>query len=72
MWTSNEPSRRRRTALEIPMGLCRRCVRSLSRRLRDVSGVVSFEIDAARGVVWVDGETDPAELDALVRGVSCS
>lgn len=72
MSTSNESSHRPRSALEIPVGLCRRCVRSLSRRLRDVPGVVSFEVDAARGLLWVDGEVDRAELDAVVRAISCS
>ena len=72
MSTSNEPGHRPRSAWEIPAGLCRRSVRTLSRRLRDVPGVVSFEVDAGRGLVWVDGDADPAELDTVVQAISCS
>jgi Heavy-metal-associated domain len=58
--------------IEIPQGLCRRCVRALSRRLRDLPGVVSFEIDAAAGRVWISGEVDPAAAHAAVDDLDCS
>jgi hypothetical protein len=58
--------------VEIPQGLCRRCVRALSRRLRDLPGVVSFEIDAAAGRVWISGEVDPAAAHAAIDDLSCS
>jgi copper chaperone CopZ len=54
------------TTLPIPPGLCRPCVRALSRRLRDVPGVVSVEVDVARAEVRVDGDADPAALAAAL------
>lgn len=75
MSTSSQPGSRHgreRRAMVIPVGLCRRCVRRLSRLLRDLPGVVSFEVDSANGRVWIDGGVDPAEADAVVRGISCS
>jgi ribosomal protein S14 len=62
----------RQQGLEIPQGLCRHCVRTLSRRLRDLPGVVSFEIDAGAGRVWISGEVDPAAAQAAVDDLSCS
>jgi hypothetical protein len=58
--------------LAIPPGLCRGCVRALSRRLRDLPGMVSFEVDAAEGRVFVSGEVDLAAAEAAVGDVSCS
>lgn len=50
--------------------LCRRCVRAVSRLVRDVPGVVSFEVDAARGLLLVQGDVDERELlDALGSAV---
>ena len=56
------------TTLPIAPNLCRCCVRSLSRRVRDVPGVVSFEVDVARAVVQVQGDPDPV---AVALAVSC-
>jgi|SRR3954451_7019881 hypothetical protein len=61
-----------RHGLEIPQDLCRRCVRALSRRLRDLPGMVAFEIDAAAGRVWINGEVDPAAAQSAVDDLSCS
>ena len=75
MPTSSQPSdhrARQRLSLEIPHGLCRRCVRALSRRLRDLPGMVSFEIDASAGRVWINGDVDPAAAQEAVRDLSCS
>jgi copper chaperone CopZ len=47
--------------------LCRRCVRIISRRVRDVPGVESLEVDAARGVVRVHGDVDRAALVAALE-----
>jgi hypothetical protein len=72
---TSQPSNHRerhRQGLEIPQGLCRRCVRALSRRLRGLPGMVSFEIDAAAGRVWISGEVDPAAAHAAVDDLRCS
>jgi Heavy-metal-associated domain len=68
------PGHRAREAqvLAIPPGLCRRCVRALSRRLRDLPGMVSFEVDAAEGRLFVSGDVDPAAAQAAIEDVSCS
>jgi hypothetical protein len=58
--------------LALPQGLCRRCVRALSRRLRDLPGMVWFEIDAATGQVRIKGDVDLAAAEALIRSLSCS
>jgi copper chaperone CopZ len=60
-----------RLALQIPRGLCRRCVRALSRRLRDLPGVAAFEIDADAGRVWVSGTVDAGAVEGAVRDLSC-
>jgi hypothetical protein len=52
--------------LPLPAGLCRRCVRSLSRRVADVPGVSWFEVDAAAGLLRVTGDVDPAAVAAVV------
>jgi len=75
MPSTSQPSNnraRQRQGLEIPHGLCRRCVRALSRRLRDLPGVVSFEIDASAERVWINGDVDPAVAQEAVRDLSCS
>lgn len=46
----------------VPAGLCRRCVRALSRHIRDVAGVVSLRVEPARGCLSVRGDVDPAAL----------
>ncbi|XVQ86917.1 cation transporter [Microbispora siamensis] len=51
----------------VPALLCRRCVRLLSRHVRDVPGVTAFEVDAARGLLRVRGGVDPAKLDSGLR-----
>ena len=48
----------------VPAGLCRRCVRALSRHIRDLAGVVSLRIEPATGRLSVRGDVDPAELIA--------
>jgi ribosomal protein S14 len=60
-----------RLALQIPQGLCRRCVRALSRRLRDLPGVAAFEIDASGGRVWVSGDVEASAAEGAVRDLSC-
>ena len=54
------------TTLPIPPHLCRCCVRSLSRRVRDVPGVVAVEVDVARAVVRVEGDPDPVAVAAVL------
>ncbi|WP_406075243.1 hypothetical protein [Micromonospora sp. NBC_01638] len=46
----------------LPPGMCRRCVRVLSRRVSDLPGVVSLEFDVAAGVLRVGGRVNPAVL----------
>jgi hypothetical protein len=73
--TSNQPDEdpgRRRWDVEIPPGLCRRCVRALSRGLGDLPGVVAFEIDAQAGRVRISGDVDHGAAEAVVRALSCS
>ena len=48
-------------------GLCRRCVRRLSRRISDVPGVMFFEVHAARGLVVARGAVTAAQLRAALR-----
>lgn len=48
--------------VRLPPGMCRRCVRAVSRRVSDLPGVVSLEFDVAAGVLRVGGEVDPAAL----------
>ncbi|MFU8854457.1 cation transporter [Micromonospora sp. SL1-18] len=59
----NEPAAPARVAIvALPPGLCRRCVRVVSRRVSDLPGVVSLEFDVDAGVLRVGGEVDPAAL----------
>ncbi|MEU3455539.1 cation transporter [Micromonospora sp. NPDC006766] len=59
----NEPAAPARVAIVVlPPGICRRCVRRVSRRVSDLPGVVSLEFDADAGVLRVGGEVDPAAL----------
>ncbi|MGC9671176.1 cation transporter [Planosporangium sp. 12N6] len=51
----------------LPTGLCRRCVRTVSRRVRDVPGVVSLEVDAVRGLLRVCGDADARVVVAALE-----
>jgi hypothetical protein len=42
----------------VPAELCRRCVRLLSRHVADVPGVVSLQVEPARGRLSVTGDVD--------------
>ncbi|NJC68594.1 cation transporter [Planosporangium thailandense] len=53
--------------LGIPAMLCRRCVRAISRRVRDVPGVESLEVDAALGILLVRGTAEREALVAALR-----
>ncbi|HYJ75163.1 MAG TPA: hypothetical protein VEV65_06145 [Kineosporiaceae bacterium] len=66
------PSIQDRHVLALPEGLCRRCVRALSRRLRDLPGTEWFEVDAVAGVVRISGEVDVAAAQAAISGSRCS
>lgn len=60
----NEPTAPARvTIVALPPGMCRRCVRAVSRRVSDLPGVVSLEFDVEAGALRVGGEVDPAALD---------
>jgi hypothetical protein len=48
----------------VPAGLCRRCVRLLSRHVRDVPGVVSLRVQPVQGRLSVTGDVDVAALRA--------
>jgi copper chaperone CopZ len=61
----------RQTVL-IDRHLCRRCVRAVSRRLRDLPGVRSFVVDVAEGRVTVVGDIDRAALEAAVGAPGCA
>jgi len=56
----------------LPKGLCRKCVRAFSRRLRDLPGVVWFHVDAAAGQVLISGDVDLAAAEGMVRELGCS
>lgn len=46
----------------LPAGICRRCVRAVSRRVSDLPGVVWLAFDADSGVLRVGGGVDPEVL----------
>ncbi len=48
--------------VSVPDMTCRHCVRSVSRRLRDVVGVRTIAADAAAGVVVVSGSMAVADV----------
>jgi len=48
----------------VPTGLCRRCVRLLSRHVRDLPGVVSLRVEPAAGWLSVTGAVDVAAVRA--------
>jgi hypothetical protein len=58
--------------LALPEGLCHTCLRGLSRRLRDLPGVVWFQVDAAAGQVLIAGDVDPTAAEGVVRELDCS
>jgi hypothetical protein len=47
--------------------LCRRGVRLVSRRVSDVPGVVSLEVDAADGRLRIRGDVDVQQVLAAIR-----
>ncbi|HET6530384.1 MAG TPA: hypothetical protein VFH03_07160 [Actinoplanes sp.] len=49
----------------VPVNLCRRCVRLLSRHIRDVPGVVVVQVEPVRGRLSVTGDVDAAVLRAV-------
>lgn len=53
--------------VSLPVMLCRRCVRLVSRHVRDVPGVTSFEVDAAAGLLRVRGGVHPERLRSVLR-----
>jgi copper chaperone CopZ len=58
-------------AVTIPPHLCRRCVRALSRRLRDLPGVVSFEVDAVAGRLRISGDVTAEAVREAVGDPGC-
>ncbi|MGK5684052.1 cation transporter [Actinoplanes sp. URMC 104] len=62
---------REQTSVPVPMGLCRRCVRRLSHYVSDLPGVVSLEVEAARGRLSVTGKVDRAALLSARDRASC-
>jgi hypothetical protein len=46
----------------VPAGLCRRCVRLLSRHVADLPGVVSLQVEPVRGWLSVTGAVDAGAL----------
>jgi hypothetical protein len=48
----------------VPAGLCRRCVRLLSRHVSDVPGVVSLQVAPVQGRLTVTGDVDAAAVRA--------
>jgi hypothetical protein len=52
--------------------MCHTCLRALSRRLRDLPGVVWFEVDAAAGRVLIAGDVDVEAAEGTVRELDCS
>lgn len=53
--------------VEVPAGLCRRCVRYVSRKVSDVPGVISLQVEAAVGRLRIRGRLDPPLLTAALR-----
>lgn len=70
--TAEDPPKTGEWEVAVPAGLCRRCVRLLSRRASDVPGVVSLRVDAARGLLRVSGAVDPEALAAALRAPACA
>ncbi len=48
----------------VPAGLCRRCVRLLSRRVSELAGVISLRVEPDRGQLWVTGDVHVAVVVA--------
>jgi hypothetical protein len=49
----------------VPAGLCRRCVRLLSRRVSDLPGVRSLQIEPGRGQLCVSGDVQAGVVVAV-------
>lgn len=56
-------------ALQVPGMRCRRCVRVVTARLRDLPGVVSVAADAAAEEVTVQGEVSEDQVRAALAEV---
>ena len=54
--------------LSVPAMGCRRCVREVTAKLRDVPGVETVSVDAARSHVTLTGSMDPADVLAALPG----
>jgi copper chaperone CopZ len=48
----------------LPAGLCRRCVRLLSRRVSDLPGVKALQVERDRGRLSVSGDVQAAVVVA--------
>jgi copper chaperone CopZ len=57
-------------ALHVPGMTCRRCVRIVTARLRDLPGVVMVAADAAAEEVTVQGEVSEDQVRAALAEVS--
>lgn len=57
------------TVFSVPAMTCRHCVRAVSAQVRDVTGVVTLEADAATRTVRVQGSADP---DALCSAIAAA
>jgi copper chaperone CopZ len=56
--------------LSVPDLGCRRCIRELTARLRDVPGVETVTVDAVRSRVTLTGSMDPADAHAALAGTT--
>ena len=54
--------------LTVPDMSCRRCVREVTARLRDVPGVVTVTVDVAGSHVTLTGSMTPADALAALAG----
>jgi copper chaperone CopZ len=55
--------------LHVPDMRCRRCVRSVTARLRDLPGVVTVEADATTGELVVRGEVTVGQVREALADV---
>jgi copper chaperone CopZ len=55
--------------VQVPGMRCRRCVRSVTSRLRDLPGVVTVEANAATGELVVRGEVTERQVRDAVADV---
>ncbi|MDQ4132232.1 MAG: heavy-metal-associated domain-containing protein [Actinomycetota bacterium] len=54
------------TVFSVPAMTCRHCVRAVSAQVRDVTGVVALEADAATGTIRVQGPAEPEALRSAI------